>query len=89
MSDPAFARRVSERRAEWTSQITGELVAAGPDAVLAIRRELADAERSADRLRAAGMLLALAHRFREQYELDERLRGSSHVWVSSPVWNRT
>ena len=53
MTDPDFSRRVSERRNECVAQITGELVAAGPDAVLAIRRELADADRPADRLRAA------------------------------------
>jgi hypothetical protein len=74
MADPSFARRVSERRGEWINQITGELVAAGPDAVLAIRRELVDAERPADRLRAAALLLTLAHRFREQHELSDRLR---------------
>ena len=74
MTDPAFAARVSERRAEWVSQIAGELVAAGPDAVLAIRREVVDAQRSSDRLKAAALLLTLGHRFREQNELDQRLR---------------
>jgi hypothetical protein len=74
MADSAFSRRVSERRNEWVSQVTGELVASGPDAVLAIRRELVDAERPSDRLRAATMLLTLGHRFREQYELNNRIR---------------
>jgi hypothetical protein len=74
MTDPAFAARVSERRAEWVSQIAGELTASGPDAVMAIRREMVDAPRPSDRLRAAALLLTFGHRFREQYELDQRLR---------------
>jgi hypothetical protein len=74
MTDPVFAARVSERRAEWVSQIAGELTASGPDAVMAIRREMVDAPRPSDRLRAAALLLTLGHRFREQYELDQRLR---------------
>jgi hypothetical protein len=72
--DPAFAARVSELRSEVVSRVTGELLSHGPDAVFAIRRELSEAERSADRLRAATLLLSLAHRYREQTELHERMR---------------
>jgi hypothetical protein len=74
MTDPGFAARVAERRTAWMSQVVGELVAAAPDAVLAIRRELAEAVRPADRLKAAALLLTYAQKFREHHEHDRRLR---------------
>jgi hypothetical protein len=74
MRDPAFRRLVWERRSEWASEITGQLIERSGDAVDIVYEEARTAERSADRIRAATMLLNLGHRFRQAYELEERLR---------------
>lgn len=57
MRDPQFRRRVSELRSVWVSELSGRLVDSGSTAIDVIVQECRIAERSADRLRAAGMLL--------------------------------
>lgn len=74
MTDPGFVRRVSERRGERVAEVTGQLVSASVDAVRVIREQCLDAERPADRLRAASLLLTLGLKFRHEHELEERLR---------------
>jgi hypothetical protein len=74
MQDAAFRRRVAARRDAWVAEISGQLVAAGPDAVTVLIQESRIGERSADRVRAATALLHQAARFRRDHDLEERLR---------------
>jgi hypothetical protein len=74
MGDAGFRRRVSELRGEWVAQHAGRLVDYAGDAIEAIRDEVMTAERTADRLKAASLLLTACLRFRQNHELDERLR---------------
>jgi hypothetical protein len=73
MADPAFRRRVSLHRAQVVAETTGALVAGSAEAIATIEREMRDAERSPDRLRAAALLLTLALRYRHAFELEVRL----------------
>src|SRR5436190_10426711 len=74
MSDQGFASDVWQRRAERMSALSGQLIGAAMGATDVIRREMALGERSADRVRAAGLALTLAARFRREHELELRLR---------------
>ncbi len=74
MEDAEFRRRVSARRGEVTTEIVGRLVASSHEAINVIRAELQSGPRSADRLRAASLLLSLGLRYREQHELEQRVQ---------------
>jgi hypothetical protein len=74
LEDPQFASRVSRRRAELVSTVAGRLAGAAAEAVATVLHELREAERSADRLRAASLLLSQVLRFRRDEELEARLR---------------
>lgn len=73
MADRDFARLVSLRRGERVRAIAGQLTALADDAVRTIRELLAGAERDADRLRAAHMVLTFVGRFRADTDLEDRL----------------
>jgi hypothetical protein len=72
MADGDFAARVSQRRGETVAEVTGQLTSMGNDALEVLRDCLA-AEKPADRLRAAHLLLTLMARFRHETELEDRL----------------
>lgn len=72
MADPAFALAVSRRRAERSSEITGQLLHASIDAVRVLR-ECLDSESDAVRVRASRTLIELGGRMRLVNELEERL----------------
>lgn len=72
MADPGFARRVSERRGERVSAITGQLTDVGLEAVGVIQNCLHERSYVA-RLRAANMALTLLMRFRHETELERRV----------------
>jgi hypothetical protein len=73
MRESGFRQRVSELRSAWVSEMSGRLVDSGSTAIDVIVEECRTAERSGDRLRAAGMLLSMGLRIRESHELEERL----------------
>ncbi len=72
MTDPDFAAAVSRRRAERVSEITGALVSLSARALRTLE-ECLDAERPGDRIRAAQVVLASVHRYREATEFEARL----------------
>ncbi len=72
MADPGFARRVSERRGERVSAITGQLTDVALEAVAVIQNCL-HAEVESTRLRAANMALTLLMRLRHETELESRV----------------
>lgn len=72
MADPGFARRVSERRGERVSAITGQLTDVAVEAVAVIQSCL-HAEVEGTRLRAANMALTLLMRLRHETELESRV----------------
>lgn len=73
MRDSGFARRLSDRRGDRLSEVTGLLLDGTADAVAVIRRECVDAERASDRLRAAALLLTLSTRMRDKLDVEARL----------------
>ena len=73
VQDPVFARMLSERRGARLAEVTGLLLDATTDAVSVIRRECVEAEKPADRLRAASMLLTMASRLRNHLDVEARL----------------
>jgi hypothetical protein len=73
MRDPSFARRLSERRGDRLSQVTGLLLDATTEAVAVLRQECREAERASDRLRAASLLLTLASRMHDRLDVETRL----------------
>ena len=78
MANRDFARRVSRRRGERVQAIAGQLTALAEDAVTTVREVLASADRDADRLRAAHMVLTLLGRFRADTDLEDRLNELEH-----------
>lgn len=72
MADPDFAAEVSRRRAEHVGALTGQMVAAGQEAVTVLLGCLA-AENESVRLRAAQMVLSLSAQMRHAGELEDRL----------------
>jgi hypothetical protein len=74
MADQEFARRVSTRRGERVAEVTGRLMSASVDAVQVLHEQCLGAEKPADRLRAASLLLSLGLKFRNEHELEDRLR---------------
>ena len=86
MTDQEFVRRVSDRRGERVAEVTGKLVSASSDAVRVIHEQCLEAERPADRLRAAQLLLSLSVRFRHEHELEERLRAvEGRIGLADPA----
>ena len=72
MSDPEFAAAVSTRRGEHVGALTGQLMAAGTEAVAVLRGCLAS-DNEAVRLRAAQLTLAIGTQLRHAHELEVRL----------------
>lgn len=72
MADTEVARRVSARRREMTSEVSGRLAQACADAVTALVAGLEE-DRAVDRLRAAQLILSQATKFRTMEELEARL----------------
>ncbi len=72
MTDPEFAAAVSVRRAERVSEVTGALVSLSARAIQTLE-ECLNAERPSDRIRAAQVVLASVHRYREATEFEARL----------------
>ncbi len=73
MSDPQFAALVYQRRGQRAAEITGVLVGLARRAVDTLA-DCLDAQRPADRIRAAQVVLGELHRFRDQLDLEERIR---------------
>lgn len=73
MRDAAFTRRLSDRRGDRLSEVTGLLLDATTDAVTVIRRECVQAEKASDRIRAAALLLTLSTRMRDKLDVEARL----------------
>lgn len=73
MQSPEFAAAVHQRRAQRMGEVTGVLVRLAHRAVAALE-ECLDADRPSDQIRAAQVVLGQLHRFRDQVDLDERLR---------------
>jgi hypothetical protein len=78
MTEPGFARQVSERRAAWATRTAGELVSMGSEATAVLREVLVYAERPADRLRAVNLVLSHGARLRHEVDLDVRLQDIEH-----------
>src|SRR5215207_8475895 len=70
MSDPAFRGEVEAGKAARVARVTGQLLDAANDAVAVLVQECRQADRSADRIRAAGNLLAHGLRYRSQTEVE-------------------
>jgi hypothetical protein len=73
VSDPVFAARVQQRRGQRVGEVTGLLAGLARRAVATLAGCM-DAERPSDRIRAAQAVLGELHRFRDQHDLEERLR---------------
>ena len=72
LADPDLVARIAARRADRLGQAAGRLGEAVLDAVDTMTAEL-QADRSADRLRAAALILSSLVKVREQIELDQAL----------------
>jgi hypothetical protein len=72
MSEPEFAARVSQRRGERVSEITGALTTMSHDAIDVLRETMADGK-PGDQLRAAHLTLTLMSKFRSETEMEQRL----------------
>ena len=73
MADGGFAALVSARRGQRVGEVTGVLVGLARR-VVATLDACMDSERPVDRIRAAQGVLVELHRFRDQHDLEERLR---------------
>ena len=72
MEDPDFRARVSRRRGERVTQVTGALTDMSTEALQVLRDCMAEG-RAADRLRAAQMVLLMMSRLRHETEIEDRL----------------
>jgi hypothetical protein len=72
MSDPSFARSVSEARAEHVQAVTGQLTGLAGEAVAVLADILANGTAS-EQLRAAHLVLDWGTRLRRDAELEARL----------------
>lgn len=72
MEDPDFQARVSRRRGERVTQVTGALTDMSTEALQVLRDCMAEG-RAADRLRAAQMVLLMMSRLRHETEIEDRL----------------
>ena len=73
MARPSFAALVQQRRGQRVGELTGVLVGLAERAVATLR-ECMDADRPGDRIRAAQVVLGELHRFRDQCDVEDRLR---------------
>jgi len=73
MGDAAFAKRVADLQRQHFGAIAGSLLAGGPEAVLTIRWIMATAERPADRLKAAALLLTHLRHVHQLVSVEVRL----------------
>jgi hypothetical protein len=72
MSDPTFAKSVSDARAEQVQALTGQLTSLADGAVLVLSEVLVEGT-NPERLRAAQMILDWGTRLRRDTELEARL----------------
>lgn len=72
MAEPAFVSELARRRAMRVSDIAGRLLWSSERA-LGVLEECLDADRPADRLRAAELILTMTRRFRTEVDTDARL----------------
>lgn len=72
MTGPEFRRAVSDARLERVSQVTGQLADLSVTAVDVLRDGL-DSEKTADRLRAAQLILAWSARMHRDTDLEQRV----------------
>jgi hypothetical protein len=72
MDDTDFRARVSRRRGERVTQVTGALTDMSSEALQVLRDCMAEG-RAADRLRAAQMVLIMMSRLRHETEIEDRL----------------
>lgn len=84
MSDPNFAARVSQRRGERVSEITGALTTMSREAIDVLRETMADG-RPGDRLRAAHLTLTLMSKFRNETEMEQRLASIERQLAAGPA----
>jgi len=73
MADPGFAVLVSQLRGQRVTEVTGVLVGVARRAVETLQDCLVSG-RPSDRIRAAQVLLGELHRFRDQVDLEDRIR---------------
>jgi hypothetical protein len=73
MADGGFAAAVSQRREQRVGEVTGVLGGLAGRAVATLEACL-DVDRPADRIRAAQVVLSELRRFRDQVDLEQRLR---------------
>lgn len=83
MGDPRFAAAVQQRRAQRMGEITGSLARLASRAVAALE-ECLEADRPSDQIRAAQVVLGQLHRFRDQVDLEERLRQLEQATFGQP-----
>jgi hypothetical protein len=72
MAEGRFATLVAQRRSERVAEVTSLLTGLARRAVGTLE-DCLDAERPADRIRAAQVVLAELHRFRDQVDLEDRI----------------
>lgn len=72
--DSNFSRALSELRLEKTSELTSRMVGSMRQVVDLVYREVFDAERSADRIRAAALYAQLTLRLQHDADVDRRMR---------------
>jgi hypothetical protein len=72
MAEDRFATLVAQRRSQRVGEVTGVLAGLARRAVATLE-DCLDAERPADRIRAAQVVLSELHRFRDQVDLEDRI----------------
>jgi hypothetical protein len=72
MAEDRFATLVAQRRSQRVGEVTGVLAGLARRAVATLE-DCLDAERPADRIRAAQVVLSELHRFRDQIDLEDRI----------------
>jgi hypothetical protein len=73
MSEPSFARSVLEARTEQVNVTSGRLHSLATEAVAVLADSLGS-EVSAERLKAVGLVLTWASRYRREHDFEARLR---------------
>ena len=72
MAEAGFAMLVAQRRSQRVAEVTGVLTGLARRAVATLE-DCLDAERPADRIRSAQVVLSELHRFRDQVDLEDRI----------------
>jgi hypothetical protein len=83
MASPEFAAAVQQRRAQRMGEVTGLLGRLAHRAVATLE-ECLEADRPSDQIRAAQVVLGQLHRFRDQVDLEERLRELEQATFGQP-----